>query len=247
MLLAYFVKFSLELLIKRPPTQQGRAEWLHRFAASALRGLGVRIDVVGNFPEHGSVISNHLSYLDIVTYAALHPCAFVSKIEIASYPVVGWMATMAGTVFVARGHGGSALKARSGVEAAFEAGLPVVFFPEGTTTDGTKMLKFHGGLLSQVRNAGSEVTAAHIYYHLDADNGGATVEKEVCWGDDISLLPHILRILGLKGIRAEVHFADAPIVFASDLNNRKQAAEEAWVAVAGLGRSDKGTELVHHF
>ena len=72
-------------------------------------------------------------------------------------PVLGWMTTMAGTVYVARGHGGSAAKARSGMQAAADAGLPVVFFPEGTTTNGSELLKFHSGLLAQAmeeRDAG---------------------------------------------------------------------------------------------
>ena len=144
-----FAVAGTELLMKRPATREARAEWLHRFAARAIQGLGVEIDVKGRFPERGAVISNHLSYLDIVVFAALHPCVFVSKAEIAQWPVLGWMTTMAGTVYVARGHGGSAVRARGGMRTAAEAGLPVVFFPEGTTTNGSELLKFHSGLLAQ--------------------------------------------------------------------------------------------------
>lgn len=247
-LAGYFVRFGAELLIQRPSTREARAEWLHRFAASALDGLGVEIITHGRFPAHGTVISNHLGYLDIVVFAALHPCVFVSKAELASYPVLGWMTTMAGTVYVARGHGGSALKARSELDAAFAADLPVVFFPEGTTTNGSSMLKFRGGLLAQVRAAGAPVTAAHLCYHLDEENRDATVADDICyWGDDVTLLPHIFRILGLKGIRAEVRFAEDPISFSSPSEQRKRAANEAWVAVAELGQMPEGTETVHHF
>lgn len=247
-LLGYFVRFGTELLIRQPSTREARAEWLHRFASSALKGLGVEIELIGSFPQHGAVISNHLSYLDIVVFAALSPCVFVSKAELASYPVLGWMTTMAGTVYVARGHGGSALKARAGVEAAFDAGLPVVFFPEGTTSNGSGMLKFHSGLLAQVRAAGAPVTAAHICYQLGEGNGSATVADDVCyWGDDVVLLPHIFNILGLKGIRAEVRFAEEPVAFVSGVDQRKRAAQEAWVAVAELAKAARGTEVVHHF
>ena len=69
------------------------------------------------------MISNHLSYIDIVVFAALHPCVFVSKAEIEKWPVVGWMTTMAGTVYVARGHGGSAMKARKGMQAVAGCGV----------------------------------------------------------------------------------------------------------------------------
>lgn len=247
-LAGYFVKFGTELLVRQPSTREARAEWLHRFAASALHGLGVEITLIGSFPENGAVISNHLGYLDIVVFAALHPCVFVSKAELASYPVLGWMTTMAGTVYVARGHGGSALKARDEVEAALHADLPIVFFPEGTTTNGSGMLKFKSGLLAQVRAMHAPVTAAHLCYHLGGDNGDGTVADDVCyWGDDVTLVPHIFGILGLKGIRAEVRFADQPIAFTSNADHRKRAANEAWAAVAELGQLQMDTETVHHF
>ncbi|MBS1820619.1 MAG: 1-acyl-sn-glycerol-3-phosphate acyltransferase [Acidobacteria bacterium] len=243
-LAAYFARYGVELLIRRPPTREARADWLHRFAASAVRGLGIVIDLHGSFPERGAVISNHLSYLDIVILAALHPCVFVSKEEVASYPVLGWMTTMAGTVYVARGHGGSALKARAGMEAALNAGLPVVFFPEGTTSDGSGLLKFHSGLLAQVLAARAPVTAGHLCYSMNSDNDDATVSDDICyWRDDVQLVPHIFRLMGLRGIRAQVKFADAPIRFSSDADHRKRAALEAWVAVGELAQR---VAHIHH-
>jgi 1-acyl-sn-glycerol-3-phosphate acyltransferase len=222
-----------ELLVKRPATREARADWLHRFAARAVRGLGVQIDVVGTFPERGAVISNHLGYLDIVVFAALHPCVFVSKAEIAAWPVVGWMTTMAGTVYVARGHGGSAVKARGGMQAAADAGLPVVFFPEGTTTNGSELLKFHSGLLAQAMEEKQPITAAYLRYSLGAGND-ATVADDVCYWGDAKMVPHIFKFLGLRGVRAEVRFAAGPIVFSSDAMHRKLAAIEARTAVAAL-------------
>ncbi|RZU43347.1 lysophospholipid acyltransferase family protein [Edaphobacter modestus] len=247
-LAGHFVRFGAELLIRRPSTREARAEWLHRFASIALERLGIEIEVSGGFPTQGAVISNHLSYLDIIVFAALRPCVFVSKVEVADYPVLGWMTTMAGTVYVARGYGGSALKARADLEAVLHAGLPVVFFPEGTTTNGDGMLKFHSGLLAQVRATGGSVTAAHLCYRLGEGNGDATVGDDVCyWGDHVVLMPHIFRLLGLRGIRAEVRFAAEPIAFSSELENRKRTAQEAWVAVAELGQVQTSTETVHYF
>jgi lyso-ornithine lipid O-acyltransferase len=131
------------------------------------------------------MISNHLSYLDIVVFAALHPCVFVSKAEIQSWPVVGWMTTMSGTVYVARGHGGSAMKARAEMQEMLDAGLPVVFFPEGTTSNGSGLLKFHSGMLAQVMVGGTSVTPAYFRYSLGAGNEpGITVRDDVCyWGN----------------------------------------------------------------
>jgi lyso-ornithine lipid O-acyltransferase len=231
----YFVRYGAELLVKQPKTREARADWLHRFCAAALAGLKIEVGAVGRFPARGAVISNHLSYVDIVVFAAVHPCVFVSKAEVASVPVLGWMTTMSGTVYVARGHGGSAMKARQGMQAALDAGLPVVFFPEGTTTNGSELLKFHSGLLAQVMQGGATVTAAHIHYSLTEENGpNVVVANDVCWWGNAKMLPHIFKLLGLRGLKAEVRFADGPIVFSSGVSHRKQAAVEARAAVGAL-------------
>ena len=242
-----FVVAGTELLVKRPATREQRADWLHRFCARGIRGMGIEISVEGVFPERGAVISNHLSYLDIVVFAALHPCVFVSKEEIRRWPVVGWMTTMSGTVYVARGHGGSAMKARKGMQAALDAGLPVVFFPEGTTSNGSHLLKFHSGLLSQVIAGGAPVTAAYLQYSFGEDNGpNVSVADDVCYWGDRKMLAHIFKFLGLRGVRAEVRFAEEPIAFSSDGLHRKRRRWRLdlrwrrwrWAAV---------TERMHHF
>jgi 1-acyl-sn-glycerol-3-phosphate acyltransferase len=232
----YFVRYGTELLVKRPATREARADWLHRFSAAALKGLKINVGVMGSFPEHGAVISNHLSYVDIVVFAAVHPCVFVSKAEIEAWPVLGWMTTMSGAVYVARGHGGSAMRARRGMQSAVDAGLPVVFFPEGTTTNGKTLLKFHSGLLAQAMQGGAPITAAHIQYFLTEENGpDATVADDVCYWGDAKMLPHIFKLLGLRGLRVEVRFAERPIAFSTNVTHRKQAAVEARAAVALLG------------
>src|SRR5271154_3737644 len=197
-----FVVAGTELALKQPETREERADWLHRFCARAMKGMGIEINVSGSFPKRGVVISNHLSYLDIVVYAAVHPCVFVSKAEVASWPEGGWMTTMSGTVYVARGHGGSAMKAREGMQAAVDAGLPVVFFPEGTTSNGSGLLKFHSGLLAQAMEGGDPVTAAFVRYSLGNRNEpGVSVADDVCYWGDTKMVRHIFKFLGLRGVR----------------------------------------------
>jgi 1-acyl-sn-glycerol-3-phosphate acyltransferase len=231
-----FVVAGTELVVKRPTTREQRADWLHRFCARGMRVMGIEISVEGVFPERGAVISNHVSYLDIVVFATLHPCVFVSKEEVRRWPVVGWMTTMSGTVYVARGHGGSAMRARKEMQAALDAGLPVVFFPEGTTSNGSQLLKFHSGLLSQVIAGGAPVTAAYVNYSFAEDNGhGVSVADDVRYWGDRNMLAHIFKFLGLRGVRAKVRFAEQPIAFSSNGLHRKMAAVEARSAVAALG------------
>jgi lyso-ornithine lipid O-acyltransferase len=243
-LVGYFARYGTELLVKRPATRQERADWLHRFCSHAMKGLNVPVTVTGEFPANGVVISNHLGYLDIIVFAALKPCVFVSKAEIANWPVLGWMTTMAGTVYVNRGHGGSAVKARGGMTAAADAGLPVVFFPEGTTSNGSSLLTFHSGLLAQAMMERQPVTAAYVQYTLGEGNDeDVTVADDVCYWGDASMWAHIFRFLGLRGVRAEVRFAEGPIAFSSDVLHRKQAAREAQAAVQTLRDAVLSAEL----
>ncbi|WP_263383403.1 lysophospholipid acyltransferase family protein [Granulicella arctica] len=231
MLAGMFVEAGTELILKRPSTREKRADWLHRFCARSMRRMGITVTVHGRFPERGSLITNHQTYLDIVMLASLHPCVFVSKAELVSVPVLGWMTTMSGTVFVERGRGGSALRASAGMKAVSKAGLPVVFFPEGTTTSGREMLPFRSGLLSQAMASGEPITAGYIKYTMGANNGSdVSVEENVSWGN-LPMFTHIFTFLGLRGVHVDVHFGDAPIRFSSDLMHRKAAAIEAHAAV----------------
>ncbi len=235
-LVLYFAAASVELMVKRPPTVQERADWLHRFCARVLRGFGVDLKVEGRFPARGALISNHTGYVDIIVYSAMCPVVFCAKGEMESWPVLGWMAKMAGTVFVDRGAGGSAERARTGMMAAAEAGIPVLFFPEGTTTNGREVLPFKTGLLAQALAAEEPITAAYISYTLDPGNEGATVENDVSFWGDTSMLKHIFRFVGLTGVHATARIAARPIVFSQpeDQIDRRMAATEAREAVLAL-------------
>jgi lyso-ornithine lipid O-acyltransferase len=134
-----------------------------------------------------------------------------------------------------------------------DAGLPVVFFPEGTTSNGSGLLKFHSGLLAQAMDGDAPVTAACIRYELREDNGpDVSVGDDVCYWGDRNMWGHVFRFLGLRGVRAEVRFAEEPMEFSSDVLHRKQAAVEARAAVAALrtntfGEGEQVAGVVHHF
>jgi 1-acyl-sn-glycerol-3-phosphate acyltransferase len=191
----------------------------------------------GAVPMEGAVISNHLSYLDIVVHASIRPCVFVSAIETRRMPLIGWMSMMAGTVYVTRGEGGSAEKAALGMAKGFRDGLPVVFFPEGGTFVGDQpVMPFKSGLLAEALEAGAPVTAGFIRYELSAEDvaAGKTARNDVHWGDE-TLVKHLWKFLGLHGLKAEVRFAEEPIAFsAAAYGDRKLAAVEAREAVSTI-------------
>ena len=237
-LAAIFAYATLLLIAKHPSTRQQRAEWLHQFCVRAIRWMGMAVRRQGPFPERGVVVANHLGYLDVIAFAALHRCVFIGKSEVRRWPLLGWMATMAGTLYVQRGSG-----AKKGMRAASDAGIPLVFFPEGTTSLGDKVLLFHSGLLAQAMEAGQPITAAHIRYRLTEDNGPYLSLADVCFWDDTLFARHIFRLLALRGIEVELRFAESPIAFSPAAADRRIAAQEARAAVLQL-RNTVEAEMV---
>ena len=237
-----FIAQLTKLLATRPHTRPERAAWLSGFCRAALRAVNVTCRTEGRVPQEGAVITNHLTYLDVVVHAAIHPCVFVSAIETRKMPLIGWISMMAGTVYVTRGGGGSAENAAQGMAKGFRDGLPVVFFPEGGTFVGDEpAMPFHSGLLAEALEAGATVTAGFIRYELSAEDvaRGKTARMDVHWGHQ-SLVGHIWNFLGLRGVKAEVRFAEEPIVFsAAAYEDRKVAAVEAREAVVAIFRAEE--------
>ena len=118
------------------------------------------------------LVANHVSWLDIVTLTALAPVRFVSKAEVRSWPLIGWLARLQRSVFIDRGDRSTVAGKASEVVEALRAGDLVVIFPEGTTSDGRRVLFFKSGLLGAVREAmGAEalhvqpLAIAHTHAH----------------------------------------------------------------------------------
>ena len=235
--IAHFSYGAIELAIQQPKTRAARAAWLSHFCARLARSMKIGLDVVGPVPMQDAVISNHLTYVDIVLHAAARPCVFVSKIELRSTPLLGWMSMMSGTVYVARGFGGSAAKAAEGMAKGLRDGLPVVFFPEGTTGVGDEpTLPFRSGLIAQTLDADVPIIAAFISYELSPRDvaSGKTLRNDVHWGPQ-SLPAHIWNFLGLHELKATIRFAGSPITFSKEaMEHRKIAAVEAQEAVVAL-------------
>jgi 1-acyl-sn-glycerol-3-phosphate acyltransferase len=197
--------------IRRPRVGAEGAVWIHRWCRRMVRALGFACSVEGRLPDGGAVVSNHLSYLDILLYSSVQPFVMVAKTEVRGWPLLGWLTAQAGTVYVERGGGP---RTYPGVNAAmaeaYRTGLPVLFFPEGTTTDGAGVLPFRRGLFHSVLNNGVALRTSAVRYALEEHrlNGEATVGKDVCWWGDMTFGPHMFRLLGLRGLRAQIRFGD---------------------------------------
>lgn len=179
---------------------------IHRLARLLLAILGIRVRTAGPVPASGLVAANHLSYLDILVFAAQTPTVFVAKEEVRSWPVFGWFAQRGGTLFVERGRPTSAARSVAKIAAALRAGERVVLFPEGTSSGGAGVLPFKSSLLAAA--GGGPVWTAALAYSLAPGDGD--VAEEVCYWKDMSLPGHLWRLLGKRGLGAALVCGPVP-------------------------------------
>jgi len=189
--------------------------------------LAVRRDVLGPVPREGTflVASNHVSYLDILVLASLYPSLFLAKREIASWPVFGWIARGAGTVFINRDQPKDVVRAGRELSARLELGLPVTIFPEGRSSCGVAILPFQPSLLEPAARADVPCWAASISY--ETEGSALPPSRTICWHDSESLAAHFPRLLGLRRVVARVRFAEAPVHSV----DRKILASSLWEKV----------------
>ncbi len=211
-----------------------RAGWLHASCARIARRLSLVPGVSGTPGGSGLIVSNHLTYLDILVYGAVRPLVFVAKSEVRRWPLLGALASLGGTIFVDRDRSLQAAQASQQIEQCLEDGLAVLLFPEGTSSDGREVLPFRSPLFEPAIRTGANVTVAAIRYHA-AD----AVESQVTYWGAMVFLPHLFRTLCVRGLAAEIWF-DSPCRF----SDRKTAARVAWQKVRGLRARTVGEETV---
>jgi 1-acyl-sn-glycerol-3-phosphate acyltransferase len=202
--LALCVIHYWSIRIRGPLTLARRALWLQSAALGILRALGINSEVRGKAPTRGLVVANHLSYLDIVILSSAMPCFFVAKMEIDRWPFFGKAARTGGTIFIDRNSRSSTAAVAKAIATRLPLPVPVLLFPEGTSTNGSQVLRFHPSLFEPATASGAPITAASIRYVLH--DGKA--ERDLCWYDDSLFLHHIWKALGTSGFSAEVIFGE---------------------------------------
>ena len=195
----------ISVLHGRRVTSMQRAEWMRYCGRLVLAAMGIGARVEGRVPTGSTlIVANHLSYLDIVIASAAVPSAFVAKSEIASWPAFGTLARLGGTIFVNRISRVSAWEVADRMAERLAEGVPVLLFPEGTSTDGSEVTRFHSTLFAAAVEGGLPVTPAAIFYEAS----GELRERDLCWFGNDSFFPHLLRVLGITVFTAVVRFGE---------------------------------------
>ncbi len=204
---------------------------------NCCRILGIRVETRGEISSVAPTlfICNHSSYLDIVVLSAVLPASFVSKAEVKGWPLFGTLARLQRTVFIERrpsqvaGH-------RDEIGSRLDAGDSLILFPEGTSTDGTRVQTFRTALFAAAERevAGRPLTVQPVsiaYTRLDGIPLGRALRPLYTWFGEMELMPHVWAMLGLGKLTVELTF-HPPVTFAQ-FGSRKALAAHCQSAVAG--------------
>lgn len=174
------------------------------------------------------IAANHVSWLDIFAVMAVWPTRFVAKSEIRDWPVAGWIAERAGTLFIRRDRRRDTARMNEQVHAVLGEGYCVGIFPEGTTSEGDRLLKFHTSLFEPAVANGAHLHPVAIRYE-HADGRLAT---EMAYVDELSFMQSMVRVIAARGVVVRVMFGTR--VDCAAVADRREAARLTRERIAGL-------------
>lgn len=209
------------------PRRRWRA--VKRWSTGVYRALGVRVRVIGRPPAHRGRallgVANHVSWLDIPLIHSVWQVRFVAKSEVRRWPAIGWLAARTGTLFIDRDRRRHATRINKSIHRAFAEGDAIAVFPEGATTWGDGVRRFHASLLQPAVDEHALVVPVALRY-LDAHGKIDTAPGYV---GQMSLAESLGRILSRRTIRAELRFLPA---IDAEGRTRRELAVLAQAAIA---------------
>jgi 1-acyl-sn-glycerol-3-phosphate acyltransferase len=218
---------------------QRRRELIKTWSVKLLRIMNIesRVRGMSATPWAGNalIVANHISWLDIFVLNTIEPGRFIAKSELAAWPLVGHLIAGCGTLFLDRSSRRDAHRINEQARAVLAAGDTIAIFPEGTTTDGTTLLAFHGSLLQPVVDAAGHVQPIAIRYA----NIDGTFNDTPAYVGETTFMASFWRVLGERQLVVEVTLL--PAIPAAG-RHRRQLSEQAERAIrAALGLPAAGS------
>ncbi len=221
-------------------TPEQKAQHVSQWATRFLQLLQVELLTSGQAVTTGPlmVVANHISWLDILVMLAVQPVHFVSKADVRHWPIIGWLATNAGTLYIERASRRDALRVVHHIAEALteptEGPAPrpasiIAVFPEGTTSDGSTVLPFHANLIQAAISARAPVQAVALRY-TQAATGALSLAP--IYVDDDNLITSVWRLLSSPSVVATVHFT--PVQHANGRDRRTWAADLQWTVAQAM-------------
>ncbi len=205
------------------------------------RILGLRVEMRGIPTESPTLfVANHVSWLDIPVLRGLTPAHLVSKLEVRRWPVIGWLAAAAGTLFIQRGERHAASQTIEQITWYLRRGRSIIVFAEGTTGNGQELKRFRPRLFAAASLAKRSIQPVAIHYPLANGQPNPIVPFV---GSD-SLLPHLLRLLVEPHITVIVTFC--PVIPSEGCDRRDLAARTQQAVAEVIGFADEPVTRSQH-
>ncbi|HEU0277151.1 MAG TPA: lysophospholipid acyltransferase family protein [Rhodanobacteraceae bacterium] len=214
------------LLPRGPRPGTAGAALLRNWSRVFLRLFGVRVARTGEpLSDPVMLVANHGSWMDITVLHSVRPADFVAKSEIGHWPLVGWMARRAGTIFHQRGSTNSLVAVMGVMSERMRAGCSVAAFPEGGTAPAGTLKVFHARIFQAALDAQTPVQPVALRYLRDG-----VPAPDMLFKPGEGFLHNVMRVLGTRTLTAEVHFLP-PVVFDPE-HGRRRMAETARAEIA---------------
>jgi len=232
---AAFVAFAAPwtALARRAGWRRGPAASvvLHRWLCAVLRVRLRRFGEPG--PGRRLIVSNHVSWIDILALGAMEPMVFLAKKEVGAYAWTRWLVDLQGVVYVDRERRRRIPAVNAEMARRMASGAAVLLFPEATTSDGTRLLRFRSSHFEPVAQAEAQVQPVYLDYRAIAGIAATRHDKTaVAWYGDMTFWPSLWRLLASGGLRCDVHYGE---VIAFDASaDRKTLARRAETAMREL-------------
>jgi len=207
-----------------------REERVQAWSARMLQVLGIQLQLRGVPPAAGPMllVANHISWLDILVLHATRHCRFVSKADVRHWPLIGTLATGAGTLYIERESRRDAMRVVHHMAESLRAGEIMAVFPEGTTSDGRQLLPFHANLIQAAISAEAPVQPVALSFK---DVASGLPSYSPCYIDDDTLVGSVWRTLSGPPIAAVVTFGQPQLAAG---RTRRTWAADLRIAVEGL-------------
>lgn len=179
----------------------GMAVQVRKWGQGVLRIFNIKLRVHPENSEYqgGLVVSNHMGYIDIIVHSALCGMRFCPKSDARKWPVLGWYAEFTHPIWIERN---ARLKAKDALEeyrSTLEHKVPLIIYPEGTSTDGKQVLPFKTSSFEVAASCGFPIQPIVTVYRVPEG------ECSPCWYTDIGIIPHLWQVLGIPEIRCDVY------------------------------------------
>ena len=190
----------------KDPNNPVNTRYVQYFCRRLCEVFNIEVQVHGAIPREPALwVSNHISWLDVAVLGSGARIFFLAKAEVEKWPILGNLAKGGGTLFIKRGSGDS-IRIREQITEFLKQDIPVLFFPEATTTDGTRVKKVHGRLLGAAIEAQRPVQICVICYV----NQNGELDMVVPFIGEMSFAEHVQRVLEMPRVTA--HLMTLPTV-----------------------------------